>query len=191
MKILCVNYSYSFGRTPLMTCTVKQKEKNEKVSATLYKMDPKNPKDIDDVRYSKKGRYMYGDMLQESKQKQSAREFFMLQNDKTQEVISCAQISHRYRPSQKNQGFYSLIEEMNISNNYINGAEPIIAYLAYNAQNRLESSLYSAFHPEEIPIDMKRIKFSEGNKGEWYLPQRRFNTLIDRAQAHSQIEFML
>ncbi len=186
MKISAV----SFGRTPIMKCTIKKTENRGKVEATLYKMDAKDKNDLQDVEYSKVGRCMYDDMAKEFDSPSYSREFYMLQNDKTKEVISCAQTSHRFRTSDKNPGLSTLIEEIGVSKNYVNGAEPLLAYIAYNAFNRFDDTVYTAFRPEEIPVDMKRAKFSQTKLGEWYIPQKRYHVLIDSAQRHSQMEFL-
>lgn len=191
MKITKINSQQSFGKTALLYCQIKQESNKEKVSATLYKMDPNNKKDIDDVKYSKQTRCIYSDFLNEAGQRYPHREFYLLQNDKTGEVISCAQTSHHYRPANaKNEGFSTLIEEMNENRKYINGAEPMLAYIAKHAEERYDSTVYTAFRLEEVP-SLKRAKFTETKLGEFYLPQKRYNVLIDQAEKRSQIEFLV
>ena len=191
MKIAKINSNQNFGKTALLSCQIKQEENKEKVNATLYKMDPHNPKDINDVKYSKQTRCIYRDFVAALEQRQQNREFYLLQNDKTGEVISCAQTSHHYRPANaQNEGFSTLIEEMNENKKYINASEPLLAYIAKHAAERYDSTVYTAFTTDEIP-SLKRAKFTQTKLGEFFIPEKRYYVLIDQAEKHSQIEFLV
>ena len=120
-------------------------------------------------------------------------------NDKTKEVISCAQTSHHYRPIQISNGFESitfenpgsntLIEEMNVNQNYVNAAEPLLAYIVKSAGERFDSTVYTSFNQDFVPA-LKRAKFSQTKLGEFYIPEKRYATLINQAEEHSQIEYL-
>lgn len=190
MKISKINTMCSFGKTPLMTCSIKQKSDNQRVQATLYKIDSTQATDIDDVRYSKLARCMYSDLLNAFKKCRSDKDFLLLQNDKTKEVISCAQTSHRYRPFGDKPERYTLVETLNGNDKYINGIEPLMAYIASAADSRFDDSVRTAFHSDDISVNMQRIKFSQEKNGEWVLPKKRYYTLIDKAQEHSQLQLL-
>ncbi len=200
MNISRLNNCYSFGKKALLTCEIKQEPNKNKVQATLYKMDPHNLSDIEDVRYSKQTRCIHFDFQRASEQRIPNKDFYILRNDKTKEVISCAQTSHHYRPDQitrgfntitfENPGLSTLIEEMNVNPNYVNGAEPLLAYIVKVAGERFDSTVYSAFDQEVVP-SLKRAKFTQTKLGEFFIPEKRYSILMDQAEKHSQIEYLI
>ncbi len=199
MNISKLNNCNSFGKKALLTCEIKQELNKNKVQATLYKMDPHNLSDIDDVMYSKQTRCILPDFITSIEKLYPNKDFYLLQNDKTKEVISCAQTSHHYRPIQISNGFESitfenpgsntLIEEMNVNQNYVNAAEPLLAYIVKSAGERFDSTVYTSFNQDFVPA-LKRAKFSQTKLGEFYIPEKRYATLINQAEEHSQIEYL-
>ena len=199
MNISKLNNYHSFGKKALLTCEIKQEPKKNKIQATLYKMDPHNISDIDDVMYSKQTRCILPDFITSIEKLYPNKDFYLLQNDKTKEVISCAQTSHHYRPIQISNGFESitfenpgsntLIEEMNVNQNYVNAAEPLLAYIVKSAGERFDSTVYTSFNQDFVPA-LKRAKFSQTKLGEFYIPEKRYATLINQAEEHSQIEYL-
>ena len=191
MKISRAGNSASFGKTAVLSCMLKQQPGKDKVSATLYKMDPHKLSDIDDVRYSKNTRCIRNDFFKAVEERHPNREFYLLQNDKTKEVICCAQTSHHFRSlDAQNPGLSTLIDEIGVNYNYVNGAEPMLAYIVKRAGERFDSTVYTAFTQDELP-SLKRAKFSKTNLGEFYIPEKRYNTLIDQAERRSQIEYLV
>lgn len=200
MNISRLNNCYSFGKKALLTCEIKQEPNKNKVQATLYKMDPHNLSDIEDVRYSKQTRCIHFDFQRASEQRIPNKDFYILRNDKTKEVISCAQTSHHYRPDQisrglntitfENPGLSTLIEEMNVNPNYVNGAEPLLAYIVKAAGERFDSTVYAAFNQDKIP-SLKRAKFTQTKLGEFFIPEKRYSTLIEQAEKRSNIEYFI
>lgn len=200
MNISKLNHCNSFGKKALLTCEIKQEPNKNKVQATLYKMDPHNLSDIDDVRYSKQTMCIQSDFSKAIEQRIPNKDFYILRNDKTKEVISCAQTSHHYRPDQisrgfntitfENPGLSTLIEEMNVNPNYVNGAEPLLAYIVKAAGERFDSTVYTAFDQDVVP-SLKRAKFSQTKFGEFFIPEKRYSILMDQAEKHSQIEYLV
>ena len=200
MNISKLNNCNSFGKKALLTCEIKQELNKNKVQAKLYKMDPHNLSDIDDVMYSKQTRCILPDFITSIEKLYPNKDFYLLQNDKTKEVISCAQTSHHYRPIQSSNGFESitfenpgsntLIEEMNVNQNYVNAAEPLLAYIVKSAGERFDSTVYTSFNQDFVPA-LKRAKFSQTKLGEFYIPGKRYATLINQAEEHSNIEYLV
>ena len=200
MNISKLNNCYSFGKKALLTCEIKQEPNKNKVQATLYKMDPHNLSDIDDVRYSKQTMCIQSDFSKAIEQRIPNKDFYILRNDKTKEVISCAQTSHHYRPDQisrgfntitfENPGLSTLIEEMNVNSNYVNGAEPLLAYIVKAAGERFDSTVYTAFDQDVVP-SLKRAKFTQTKLGEFFIPEKRYSILMDQAERRSQIEYLV
>ena len=190
MKISNISNNVNFGKTALLTCTLKENDSKEKISATLYQMDPKNVEDMNDIKYSKLTKTLSDYIVAEHGKVQPAREFYLLQNDKTKEAISYAQTSHHFRPfNAKNEGLSTLIEEMRENTKYTNASEPLLAYIAKRAEERYDHTVYTAFGLDEIP-SLKRAKFTETKLGEFFIPEKRYKVLIEQAEKRSQIEFL-
>lgn len=180
----------SFGKTPILTCQFKQKDTNKKVDATLYKMDPHNPSDIKDVEYSKKARCMIFDMKKDQGRFYPAREYYIIQENKTGEVISCAQTSHHYRLNNAYcPGTSTTIEELADNEKYVNSTEPMLAFLAQNAFERYDKSVVVGTYTDD-ESQFKRARFSKSKNGDWILPEKRFTNLVDTAVKRNNIEFI-
>ena len=87
----------SFGKSAVMTCTVKSADKKTKVDATLYQMNPLEREDYKDVMYSKHTLCIKPDFQRDTGHRQGMYDYYLLQNNKTKEVIACAQTSRHYR----------------------------------------------------------------------------------------------
>ena len=181
----------SFGKTAVMTCTVKSADKKTSVDATLYQMDPTKREDYRDVMYSKHTTCIKPDFSKDTGHRQGMYEYYLLQNDKTKEVIACAQTSRHYRTGKSAyNGVSTLINEMNQNRNYINGAEPVLAYLAYNAGERFDKCVTTAFGRDEIPC-LKNSKFTQLKTGDWCIPEKRYHILIDQAEKRENVNFLV
>ena len=191
MRINNINSNINFGKTPLMKCIVKREDTKEKSEATLYQLDPKDSRDLNEVFYSKKAACMYPSMEKDRARRYPISEYYFIKDDKRGEVIASAQTSRHYR--RDNVEFprlTTLIEEMNTNNKYVNSAEPMLAFLANKAFDRFDESLTTGFYTEDTTF-LKRAKFSQTKNGAWVLPEKRFNNLIDNAQKRSNIEFII
>lgn len=202
MNIQKITYAQSFGKTPLMHCTVKrampqetpskktkkqEDKKQEKIAATLYQLDPRIEKDMQDASYSKTAYVLSGDMNRDAHRFYPISEYFILTNDKTGEVISCAQTSKRYRLDDKKiPGYYMLVEEFNTSRNYTSPAEPMFAFLTDKAFKHNDTSIVIGTYDIEGP-ELKKSRFTLKKNGEWYMPERRFNDFFDTAQKRYDI----
>ena len=190
MKINNIISNINFGKTPVMKCCIKSKDTKEHHLATIYQLDAKNNKDLSEVFYSKQAICLYPSMLKDNRRYYPSSEYYIMKDDRTDEVISCTKTSRHYR--RDNVEFprlTTLIEELNTNPKYINSAEPMFAFLAQKAFNRFDESLTTASYPEN-PTILKRAKFTQTKNGDWVLPEKRFNNLIDTAQKRSNIEFL-
>lgn len=181
MNISAINNTQSFGKTALMHCKVRTLEDKERIGATLYKMDPKNNNDVKDVKFSKTAYALIKDMSRDSRKVHPTREYYILTNDKTGEVISCAQTSNHFRADEgKVSGSYMLLEEVNSNDKYINPIAPMIAFLADKAFNHFDSGIVIGTS-ELDDKTLKRAKFSRAQNGDWFIPQKRFIDFTDKA----------
>ncbi len=191
MKINSIKTKQTFCKTPVMKCKIKKTQSNEESESTLYKMDCLNKSDLDEVKYSKIARYIYYPMLNDSENDFHYREYYILKDDNTNEVISCAQTSRHYRADNvEYPGYTTLIEEMKNNLKYVNPEEPVFAYLANHAINQYDSSLSIGFYPHNTK-SLKHNNFSETKNGDWIIPEQRFLNLIDNASKRNQIEFII
>lgn len=182
--------SINFGKKAVMTCTVKSADKKTKVDATLYKMNPSEKEDYKDVMYSKHTTCIKPDFVRDIGNNQGRYEYYLLQNDKTKEVIACAQTSRHYRTGKSAyNGASTLIDEMNQNRNYINGAEPVLAYLAHKAASQFDTCVTTAFDKDEVPC-LKNSKFTQLKTGDWCIPEKRYHLLIDQAEKRENVSFL-
>ncbi len=183
--------SISFGKTPVMTCSVKTADKKNKIDATLYKMNPQDREDQRDVRFSKHTNSIKSDFERESGNYYPSYDYFLLTNNKTKEVIACAQTSRHYRTGNaRYNGCSTLINEMYENKNYVNGAEPVLAYIAHRAEERFDTCVTTAFDRDEIP-GLKHCKFTQLKTGDWCIPEKRYPLLIDQAEVRENISFIV
>ncbi len=189
MQINKIYGTQTFGKTPVLTCRIKDWETKQPHNATLYKMDPNNFQDLNEILYSKNTNSIKRNFMKAHAKNINYKDFYVMQNDRTMEVISCAQTEHRYGNfNKKNSGLYTLIEEMEENPNYINGMEPLTAGIIKNASARFDESIYTSFRAEEAPY-LKRAKFSKTKEGAYYVPQKRFNAILMQAENRSQIDY--
>ncbi len=183
--------SISFGKTPVMTCTVKTTGKNDKVDATLYRMNAHDSEDQRDVRFSKHTTCIKKDFDKEAGRFRPVYDFFLLTNNKTKEVIACAQTSRHFRTGDaKYNGCSTLIDEMSENRNYVNGAEPLLAYIVHQAEERYDHCVTTAFDRDEIPV-LKNCKFTQLKTGDWCIPEKRYPLLLDQAEKRENISFIV
>ncbi len=180
----------SFGKTAILTCQVKNRETNQKASATLYQMDPHNMSDYREVRYSKTARCMCRDMEDDQSLYNPVREYYVLKDDKTGEVISCAETSHHYRRDEiYSPGLSTTVDELADNTKYVNSTEPMLAFVAQKAFDRYDKSVViGTYVDDESPL--KRARFSKTKNGDWVLPEKRFNDFVDTANKRSSIEYV-
>ena len=191
MKIQSVNQMHSFGKIPVMTCEIKQKDINQKKRSTLWKMDPKNSQDETEIRYSKHAKSIYSDFSNDRTKIHPYHEYFLLKDNETNEVIAAAMTSHHYRTGNiKFPGYTTLVEELENNKKYLNPSEAVMAYIVSKAFDRFDDSVSTAFYNDE-PSSLKSIMFSQTDNGDWIMPEKRYMDFIDRAQKRYRIDFIV
>lgn len=182
--------SISFGKTAVMTCTIKNAETKKRQEATLYKMNPHNREDQRDISYSKQTRCIAKNFEADTARIQPHYDYYLLTNDKTKEVISCAQTSRHYRANNTSySGVSTLIDEMKENEKYVRGGEPLLAYLAHKSFSQYDKCIASAVDLEEAP-SLKGCKFTQLKNGDWVIPEKRYHMLIDQAEKRNDISFI-
>ncbi len=182
--------SISFGKTPVMKCIVKEVSGKNKHCATLYQMDTKNPEDFKEIKYSKSSRCLIPAFQNDISKHNPAYNYYLLKNDTTGEVISCAQTSKRFKMgSGKYSGMSTLIDEMVENTGYLNGGVPLLAYLAHKSEMQSENFVSSALRLEDTP-SLKIAKFTKLRNGDWFIPKNRYQLLIDIAEKRVNALFL-
>ncbi len=181
MKIQNISSAQSFGKVPVMYCKVQKNNSENKTRATLYQLNIFDYKDIGFAKYSKTSLRFLQDMIND-KRNDFPKEYFIMTNDRTGEVISCAETSNHLRVSgDKNTVKYLLINEYNQNGNYIRPDIPMFAFFAKKANATGNSNIAIG----TSNIDEKTLKksgFSQTKNSEWYMPQRRFFDIISLAK---------
>lgn len=180
----------NFGKQAVMTCKVVDSNTKRKTPATLWKYTSINYKDQREIREN--------DAIPDGVKETFMRYydfgapnayFYVLKNGDNGETISYAQTSNHYRESDSEiNGLYTKIDEYNTNPNYLNAMEPIIAQIVNEAEDRGSSSVAVSVGEDDVPM-LKNIKFNKTKYGEYYIPEKRFESIIDKAQQRSQIKF--
>ena len=190
MNISANSMNVAFGKTPIMSCKVKRQEGNKPVDATLYRLDSGSLADYDDVCRSKTAKVLLPHYAQ-STQRNKNNDFYLLQDDQTQEVICAAETSHHFRTTKDRfEGTSTVIDEFKTNKNYANAAEPVIAHIVNKAGQQFDKSVVSALHEEEMPT-LKHAKFSKTKNGDYLMPEKRFDNFADRAEKKFSIEYFV
>lgn len=174
------SFNTNFGKSIVLDCQIKNRLTKEKEEATLYKY---NISDISELRELREYDIPF------NVDTSGYSDVYVLQNDDNDEIISCAQTSNHFRSNSSSLcGFSTLIEEMNSNKNYANPMEPLLAGIVREAQNKFHSSITFAIDPKDIRL-LSKMKLSSDKLGENFITEKRFNTIIDNAEEHSNINF--
>jgi len=180
----------SFGKTPVMKCTVKDAATKKSNEATVYKMDTMEREDLREIQLSKNTRSIVRDFEKESYRRAPIHEYFLLKNDKTGEVIACAETSRHYKIGDtRYSGASTVIDEFSENKKYVNGAEPLFAYIAHNAEQRYDNYICTAFNDETIKT-LRTHKFTQIKNGDWCMPAKRYQTVIGQAERRNNVVFL-
>lgn len=174
------SFNTSFGKSVVLDCQIKNRLTKEKEDATLYKYDTSDFSDLRELRDSD---------IPFNVDISGYSDIYVLQNDANDEIISCAQTSnHLNRNSLRLNGLSTLIDEMNSNKSYANPVEPLLAGIVKEAQNKLHSSVTFAIDPKEVH-SLSKFKLSSDRNGDSFISEKRFNTMIDNAEKHSNVNF--
>ena len=191
MNISKTNYSQAFGKQALMTCTIEEKESKTEKPATLYKLNPNDKSDREDIFFSRHANCIARDFKKAQFKSCHPKDFYIILNDKTNEVISCAQTSHRYKPSGfPNAGQYTLIEEASENKKYKNGLEPLFAFITKQSTKQCDENIFTAFDETTIPR-LENSKFLKADTGEYYIPKANFNPVLQQTEEKYNIEYLV
>lgn len=191
MNELKINFRPNFGKQALMECNIKEKTNQNKHEAVLYKLNPEDSEDRKDVFYSRQTGCIAEDFNRELSNFYPQKEFYIIQNNDNGEVVSFVEISHHYRPNNlSHTGQYTLIEAAKENEKYVNGIEPLFAFIAKHAATRYDEAIFTAFDEETLP-SLKSNKFSKTQTGDFYIPEKKFVPLIEQAEKRYQIEYLV
>ena len=189
MTINSINTSVSFGKQPVMKCTIKEAETKKIMPATLYQLEVGKKSDIFDVEHSKNTMDIYNGFMKDSRLGSNYRQYYILQNDKTQEVIGCAQTSSHFSMKDDISGGHQLlVEELSENKKYLNGKEPILTYLINVARKAMKDSVVTCFDTNVVP-NMKQVKPKQISTGEFVIPASRFDNALTHGEKRYNIDY--
>ncbi len=186
----------SFGKLPIFACTVKRQptgingNKQEAVNATLYKLEKNSEQDANTLFYSRTGRKLYRDYMYNTGSHINYANYYILQNDDTDEIISAAKTVRYYRVDTDNEGTATLINELVYNPKYENGEEPMIAGIVKNAHDVYDTSVVSAVDSDELPI-LEQSKFKKLESGVWELQKSDFKAVAKKAEKNYHIDYFV
>lgn len=181
--------SQSFGKEAMLSCKITNKAARSKQDATLYKYDSKDFSDSVEIDSMEDlPLYVRKDFVNENFYGGGSL-IYILQNDSNEDIISYAQTTRHIRKDGQHNNIRSTqIDEIDAHYGYINSTEPLVAGIAQEAQIRDDDRVVFALRKEDVP-QIKAIKLNESEKGELYIPKKRYSSFINKAQERSQIEF--
>ena len=189
MNINSVNNLVSFGKQPVMKCTVKDVETKKVMPATLYKMDPSKSSDLFEVEKSKNTRDITFHFKRDNALGLNFRNYYLLKNDKTQEVVGCAETENHYSPRNNGAGgFVMLVGELSENKKYLNGKEPILTFLMNEARKSGQNAIVTC-SDENVAPNMKQLKPVQLNTGEYYIPASRFDNALTHGEKRYNISY--
>ena len=189
MTINSINTSVSFGKLPVMKCTIKDAQTKKIMPATLYQLEVGKASDVYDVEHSKNTMDIYNSFIKDSRFGSNYRQYYMLQNDKTQEVIGCAQTSSHFSMKKDISGGHQLlVEELSENKKYLNGKEPILTYLLNVARKSMKDSVVTAFDTNVVP-NMKQVRPKQISTGEFVIPASRFDNALIHGEKRYNISY--
>ena len=190
MRINNNKLNLSFGRQALMTCFVKDKETNEKCPATLYKMDALNADDFNDVMASKNTIDIKRAMEADFFKRRTYGDFFILQNDKTKEVMGCAEKETHYKNvNDVDNGFVTVINTLSGNNKYLNPQEPIFIYLVNESKDCFRNAITMGTG-DDIQYNLRGVKFTKNKTNDLVLRQRAFDSYLQQSEPRYNIEYL-
>lgn len=188
MKINSAYNKQIFGKKPILKCTLKRRDDQQKQNATLYLYDKKNPGDIDEVanlNFSPNFKRNFMSFFSSSYSK-----FYALKTDDTDEIAASCQVSKHFSPAFNSyNGVNTIIEEMDIDSNFVNSGFPLLAKIVSDSYDNDENFILTSCKTDELP-DLNKFGFSQSGYDNWVMPQRRYIELIDKAEKRSLIEYL-
>ncbi len=189
MNITPINNSCNFGKSAIFNCTVKKRGTNEKHNATLYRFDKSNSSDRKEIENSNLPVWLRENFVNPKLARQA--DFYCLQTNDTKEIVSAAQTNrHLSRDEGKYEGINTVIEEYGENQQFADPLTPLLAHIVKDAQEKGDKYVMTAFRADEAP-SFKNASFSETKFGNWIIPERRYDNLIDRAEKRTGIEYLV
>ena len=185
------NYSLNFGKQAILTCNMIKKATQQRQEATLYKYDAREYEDAVEIDSMEQiPLYVRRDFINENCYG-GGSSIYVLQDNDTEDVISYAQTTrHIGLDRNKNQIHKTHIDEIEASYSYVNAAEPLVAGITCDSSKTIDERVVFALRKEDVP-SLKSIKLSETELGELYIPKKRYNSIMHKAQERSQIEYLV
>ena len=189
MRVQTFNNNLNFGKIPILKCKVENNN-GALESATLYKMEPNNPEDVKEIKFSKNARCIYYDFMRDAGKHISDRSYYLLKNDKSKEVIACAQTAKHFRPSNAEySGNTIFIEEMAENPKYVKGGEPLLAHIALCSLDEQNTTISTSNYASAID-SLSESEFIQTKTGDWVLPQESYRTFVKQAMFDKSISYL-
>lgn len=190
MRIQAINNTTSFGKIPVLQCKVEEASTGNISKATLYQMEPSKPEDAREIKYSKNARCIYYDFMVDAGKHISDRNYYLLKNDKTKEVIACAQTAKHYRPANSQfGGITTFVEEIAENPKYVKGAQPIFAHIALNSLDSNDLSVSTSTYANAVD-SLVDSRFVQIETGDWILPKDEYRDFIKQVMYDNDLTYL-
>ena len=179
----------SFGKKPLLNCSIKNKDTKKKIEATLYSMDYRNPNDRFEMENADNAEFVKHNFLAIPNVPEGSK-FYLLKNNETGETVSCAQTTKHFSNPEDNDfsGSYVLIESAQEKPKYQDSISPVLGQIVKDAYYSFDNKIVSALRDEDL--NLVRYKFTLKPDMSMVLPDKRFVDLLDKIEKINEIEYM-
>ena len=153
-------------------------------------MEPSKPEDAREIKYSKNARCIYYDFMIDAGKHISDKDYYVLSNDRTKEVISCAQTSRHFRPENSEfSGLTTFIEEISENPKYEKGSLPLLAHIALNTYDTSDETVTASGYATAID-SLTDSCFMQTKTGDWVLPKDAYKPLVKQVMCNSSLEYI-
>ena len=188
MKINSVNIN--FTKKLVAKCEIKDKQR-AKHPASIYEYNPRSIDDMKEIQNGLNAEFIKYNFFKQGYYRRNMPEskFYAMKDDVTGDIIASAQTSNHLALQGKYEGLYTSIDELQASDNYINPANPMVAFIADKAQQTYSKNILTSFRADEAP-DLGECKFKKTKSGIWIIRSRGFKECISRAEKRNNLEII-
>ncbi len=180
----------NFGKRAVMTCNIVDKKENKRVPAKLWRYDLNDSNDVRELNKSTKiPRDIKGEFFTTGYRSGHSGSLYVLKKMNSKDIMGFVETSRHLRPKNAEQsGFVTQVDKVNLNDRFIYTLMPILAQIAREADEKNDNAIIFAIRQEEID-GAKKMKLPKTKNFEPYIPNKKFDFLIDKADERAQIEF--
>ena len=120
----------------------------------------------------------------------SDRNYYLLKNDKSKEVIACAETAKHFRPSNAEySGNTIFIEEIAENPKYVKGGQSLLAHIALSSLDSPDTTISTSNYANAID-SLNESEFVQTKTGDWVLPKEAFKPFVKQAMFDTKMQYI-